>query len=228
VFGSIAKALGPEVGWVGTHQYLAVSFPIHTIDPGRWSVDTLRPEDHAEFHSLVVKARGSVFLTAEELTVDDIELGALDDIYREAGLRRYRRIFVARDRESRAVQGAALAYRGPLGLNFSFLENRCDLIIEPTLTAEQAGEVANALLRSVAETYADFLPAFIPVVTDKRASQVLVQQGGELIRQYAQSIWLPDGYEGWYRHVESFYNRLTRIDRNGVEADRSGQPGGQE
>jgi hypothetical protein len=158
--------------------------------------------------------RGPVFLRGEELDNDDVGLDALDQLYIRAGLRRFRRVFLSRRRSTGELVGVALAYRGPLGLNFSFLENRCDLIVHRGLTDIELGQVGCALLCRAAPVYADFEPRILPVVTDVDTGTALVHVGAaEFVREYAQSVWLPKGYLGWYRHVEAFYGRILQAER---------------
>jgi hypothetical protein len=115
--------------------------------------------------------------------------------------------------------GAALAYRGPLGLNFSFIENRCDLLLHPRLPEADAAEVATRLLQSAAAAYADFELDEIPVVADPAAAPALSAMGGRLLRRYCQGIWLKDGQPALYHHVDRFYTRLRdRAERRNVPA----------
>ena len=120
--------------------------------------------------------------------------------------------------------GAALAYRGPLGFNFSFLENRCDLLLSPTLTDDQIPVVALPLLAAAASAYGDFEPGAIPVIADDRVAPVLQSAGAQFIRRYCQSVWLRDGFIGWYRHVENFYDRIIRAKKRHGLGGKRGAP----
>jgi hypothetical protein len=62
-------------------------------------------------------------------------------VYRALGLRRYRRIWLAMMDGHDAPVGAAIAYRGPLGFNLSFLENRCDVLLDPAYSGRARGAV---------------------------------------------------------------------------------------
>jgi hypothetical protein len=103
---------------------------------------------------------------------------------------------------------AAIAYRGPLGLNFSFIENRCDLLLHPTLPDSEVPAVLASLLKAVSTAYADFELDEIPVIADQVAAPALFGLGAEFLRHYCQGIWLKDGQARFYRHVEGFYSRL--------------------
>ena len=86
-----------------------------------------------------------------------------------------------------------MAYRGPLGLNFSFLENRCDLLLSPGLPPAAAVAVTSALISDAAAAYADFELDDIPVVADSASAPALVACGGQMLRNYCQGIWLKGG-----------------------------------
>src|SRR5205814_8955322 len=80
---------------------------------------------HEEALSVIASvARGSIYVAAEQLLTDP-ELTEVDQLYREVGLRRSRRVWLAYREYKDEPIGAVIAYRGPLGLNFSYIENRC-------------------------------------------------------------------------------------------------------
>ncbi len=92
-------------------------------------------------------ARGSIYVAAEQLATDP-ELTEVDQLYREVGLKRTRQVWLAFREYKDEPVGAAIAYRGPLGLNFSYIENRCDLLLHPTLPESDALDVVASLLRA--------------------------------------------------------------------------------
>src|SRR5260370_7072814 len=104
--------------------------------------------------------------------------------------------------------GAAIAYRGPLGVNFSYLENRCDLLLHPTLPESEVSEAASALLTACSKAYADFELEEIPVIAEEMATHVLYKLGAEFLRHYCQGISLKDGHPRSYPHVHCFYTNL--------------------
>ena len=71
--------------------------------------------------------------------------------------------------------------------------------------------LAAGLAASAALAYEeDYPPPAFPVIAEPACSAALEAAGARKLRQYAQSIWLRDGYEGWYRHVEKFYARIEK------------------
>jgi hypothetical protein len=211
MFGSILDTLDHSVGWVGDYSYLGISLDRCPSVEDKVSVRAGTTHDQNAIRQIVNGSRSDVFLASEDLP-DDLSLEGVDEIYRKIGLRRYRRILVAECKEHDGLAGLALAYRGPLGFSFSFLENRCDLILAPTLSDRDRSRVIRALLAGVASHYDDIPLKFIPLVVDVRYAPDIQALGGEHIRDYAQSIWLRDGLEPWYRHVDRLYSRAMRAE----------------
>jgi hypothetical protein len=152
-------------------------------------------------------ARGHVYVAAEELT-RDVEFEAVDELYRRVGLRRTRHVWLAYRGNKDEPVGAAIVYRGPLGLNFSYLENRCDVLLHPNLPDSEALGVVSSLLKASSVAYRDFELDVIPVITDQIAVPAMVKLGVEFVRHYCQGIWLKEGHPRFYRHVDRFYSKL--------------------
>jgi hypothetical protein len=180
-------------------------------------VETATDADLPELRAFIARARSDVFLSAEGLLEEDLGLDSVDQIYARVGLRRYRRVVAVRAIRDSMLLGVALAYRGPLGLNFSFLENRCDLILPPQLPMAEAVVVCSALCAGAGNVYEEFELGVIPLVIDVRHSGALRALGAEYVRDYAQSACLQSGFADWYRHTERCYARLMKAgDRRGL------------
>lgn len=225
VFGSITSTLGCTAGWVGDYSYYSCPLSLPNIASHRVMVRHGVSEDLGQIRQVAERARSPVFVAAEELDAEDLHLECVDSLYRKVGLRRYRRVLIADLPGLSGPAGIALIYRGPLGFNFSFLENRCDLLLNPALVSQTHEIVIASLLAAAAPHYADFTPGFIPVVIDRSHACHLNMLGGEHVRDYAQSMWLSEGYRAWYRHVESIYDRVARAerrrDKTSADADSS-------
>src|SRR6267143_637968 len=118
--------------------------------------------------------------------------------------------------------GAAIAYRGPLGLNFSYLENRCDLLLHPSLPESDALGVVASLLKASSVAYRDFELDAIPVIADQISVPALLKLGVEFVRHYCQGIWLREGHPRFYRHVDRFYSKLlVRAEKHGLQPSLS-------
>ncbi len=139
-------------------------------------------------------------------------------MYRSVGLRRTRRVWLAYRGYKDEPIGAAIAYRGPLGVNFSYIENRCVLLLHPALPDSDVAAVAASLLKASSRAYQGFELEAIPVITDEIAAAAMSQLGAELLRHYCQGVWLKEGQLRLYRHVDAFYSRLlARSEKHGTQ-----------
>jgi hypothetical protein len=208
VFGSVVEAVGPAWSSVQSHSYFAFPRRLSYVpEPGIY-VTGYDPAQKANLCALAAAVRGYIYVVAEGLA-GDVEFAGIDQLYRRVGLRRTRHVWIAYRARTQEVLGAAIAYRGPLGINFSYLENRCDLLISPSVSQSETVGVARALLRAVSPAYEDFELDEIPLVTDDHGAQACRQLGGEFLRRYCQCIWLKDGCPAFHRHIEAFYSRLA-------------------
>ena len=167
--------------------------------------------DIAALVEMAARSRGPLWPVIEEFASDP-ELNSVNQLYQLVGLSRYRRVWMATAKGSDRPVMAAAAYRGPLGMNFSFLENRCELIVAPDADPSQITAVAPALLAAATEAYRDFELPYIPVVACDAANEALDAAGARWVRNYSQSVWTHDACPGFYRHINRIYERLlTRV-----------------
>ena len=97
--------------------------------------------------------------------------------------------------------GAIISYHGSLGLSFNFLENRCILILDASLSDKEKYFVTCSLINSIVDLYADFPLGYIPVLTDDSAAKSLILQGHPLDRKFRHLICLRNGFVQWYQHI---------------------------
>ena len=207
VFGSMVGTIGDSLCSVQRHSYFAL--PRHVKFSWHERIRAV-PYDssHKQALSAIASAtRGSVYIAGEDL-LGDVELKTVDEMYRAVGLRRTRSVWIAYQGTRREPIGAAIAYRGPLGINFSYLENRCELLLHPTLPVSELRGAVACLLSASSAAYRDFELDEIPLIADEMASGILLQMGAEFLRHYCQGIWLKAGHQGFYQHVDAFYSRL--------------------
>ena len=221
VFGSLSLTIGKNNSDLNQFEFLAVSSNfLYSIGNTKVTISRYRNGQFEGLYEFVCKNRGKIFADAEEIGTNDIELDSLDALFSSVGLRRKRFIWVALG-EKNEILGAVLVYRGPFGLNFSFIENRCDLIVDESLPDDICGDICQKLIREALEAYfGDLFPLqypveYIPVVSDRRCADVLDPERKIRIRTYNQSIWLGEiGFEGWYENVENISKGLIkRIER---------------
>lgn len=207
VFGSMVQAVGGSLCSVQRHSYFALPRRLSLASQGRISVVPYDKSQKVALCAIASAVRGNVYITAEDLA-GDVEFATVDELYQRVGLRRTRHAWLAYRKNTDQPVGAALAHRGPLGINFSYLENRCDLLLSPTLAQSEVPDVVNSLLRASSAAYGDFELDEIPLIADEIAAPSLLAIGAEFLRHYCQGIWLKDGHPRFYRHVDGFYSRL--------------------
>jgi len=214
VFGSLSETMGPTLAWIDEFQYMAVtrSWPPNAST----KVQTCRCEwpTNKAVANLIGRWRSNVFASGSELLDEDFELAEVDELYRLVGLRRYRQIWLGYCDHNDEPSVIAIAYRGPLGFNFSFLENRCEIIAAPELTEAQFDGIFGALINQIAPFYSEFVPGFIPVVVDRKSAPLLRERGAEPLQSYCQSMWLREGFQSYYRHIEKFYVHLLKFGKH--------------
>src|SRR6267378_8675148 len=218
VFGSMVQTIGERLSSVQRHAYFALPRTLSLPTQKRIRVVRYDASHQEALLEIASAARGSIYIIAEELE-HDAEFAAVDELYRRVGLRRTRQIWLAYLANKEEPIGAAIAYRGPLGVNFSYLENRCDLLLHPTLPESEVSEVASSLLSASSAAYRDFELDEIPVIAEEMATHVLFKLGAEFLRHYCQGIWLKDGHPRFYRHVDGFYSKLlARLEKHELQA----------
>jgi len=217
VFGSMTQTIGGSLSSAQRHAYFAL--PRRLSLPAETGIHIVpyEPSHTRDLCNIAGLTRGSVYVAAEELA-GDVLFKALDGLYRRVGLRRTRQVWLAYRKGKSEVIGAAIAYRGPLGLNFSFLENRCDLLLPSYLSASEMQAAANSLLGAAATAYDNFELDDIPVIAAENTLPALLNMGAQFVRHYCQCIWLKDGYARSYRHVDSFYSKvLVRAEKHRLQ-----------
>jgi hypothetical protein len=207
VFGSMVQIIGESLCSVQRHSYFALPRGLKLASNSKIHAVPYDPSHKQALSAIASVTRGSVYIAGEDL-LGDAELRSVNNMYRSVGLRRTRSVWLAYNGTRREAVGAAIAFRGPLGLNFSYLENRCDLLLHPTLPYSEVPDTIACLLSAAYSAYHDFELDEIPLIADGIAADALVKLGAEFLRHYCQGIWLQAGHQGFYQHVDGFYSRL--------------------
>jgi len=213
VFGSMVSTIGESLCSVQRHSYFALPRTFKFQNNSRIRAVPYDVSHKQALATIASATRGNVYIAGEDL-LGDVELHSVNELYRSVGLRRTRSVWLAYQGTRNEPVGAAIAYRGPLGINFSYLENRCDLLVHPTVPAVELPNVVSSLLSAVLPIYEDFELDEIPLIADEMATDVLLRLGAEFLRHYCQGIWLKAGHQGFYQHVDGFYTKLlARVSR---------------
>jgi hypothetical protein len=217
VFGSMVQTIGESLCSVQRHSYFALPRRSSLPSEGKSRAVPYDPSHKQALIAIATAARSTVYVTGEDLA-GDVGLQTVDELYRSVGLRRTRHVWLAYDMHRDEPIGAALVYRGPLGVNFSYLENRCDLLLHPTLPESDVPDTVASLLNASVSAYYDFELDDIPLIADEIAKEALLKFGAEFLRHYCQGIWLRAGHQGFYQHVDGFYSKLlARAEKQGMQ-----------
>jgi hypothetical protein len=206
VFGSVIEQLGPERACANPLTVFEVSL-IATEMAGPSLVSTVSASNQRELRELACQLRGRAYALGEGFDEDDFGLSQIDRLYRRVGLFRYRRGWLAH--HDGQLVAALVAYRGPLGLNYSFIENRADLLVSHACPSELIVPVTRQLVAAASDTYRDFRPGYVPLFVDERCAPLLAGAGLDAIRSYCQTIYLRPGYARYLEHLESTFARVA-------------------
>lgn len=210
VFASIYDKLGREKSSLLLFHYLHLS--LDDIDENvnsDFKVEEVLGRD-SEFIDFMQQQYGNVFVRGEELDQEDIQLDTIDAVYRKYNLSRRRKILKIRDINTQKIVACVIGNRGPLGLNFSFLESRAYYVISKDLEESQRKEVIKTMNMGIKSFYLNFELQSIPIVTDELTSKTLQTQNAKFQRKYMQSIWMREGFSEWYEHIYSFLQRIEK------------------
>lgn len=210
VFASIYAKLGDEKSFLLLFHYLHLPLKHVKKEPSKnFLVEEVLGKD-AELITFVRAQYGDVFVRGEELDQEDIQLDKIDVFYRKYQLSRRRKILKIRDVKTQKIIACVVANRGPLGLNFSFLESRAYYIVDKNIAESQRKELIQTMNAAAQSFYTTFELQSIPIVTDATTSLELQAQHAVFQRKYMQSIWMRDGFSDWYNHIDSFLQRIEK------------------
>ena len=120
-------------------------------------------------------AKPKIFIKAyKELDTNDILFTELKEKYASCNLKRRRCVLKITDSKTNEIIGCAIANRAPLGLNFSFLENRTYYIIDRDLDKMDLEIMVKEINWQLQSFYQDFENQSIPIVTDKKTAKTLL------------------------------------------------------
>lgn len=209
IFASMLKKLGTEKASLLTFEYLHQ--PLTAVTPTNTYYEA-QPVELVNLNLIrfVEQQYNFVFCQGEELTHPDMDFGSIGQSYQHLGLHKSRRVIQLVDPKTRRTVACVIANRAPIGLNFSFLENRAYFIVDAALSPTDHARATHQLSACIKDYYADLALQAIPIVTDERTADELQQRGAQHIQTYMQSIWVQAGFAQWREHIESFLLRISK------------------
>ena len=214
VFGSMPGFIGPDATCLSEYRYcrldVALARALSTDGKQVFTADRVSRADDAEY---IAKTRGKLYASAEEFIGPDIGLETTGALYQEVGLFRRRYVFIVNRATENIPVGYCVAYRGPLGLNLSFLENRSEIALEPSLSECDARTATRVCLRALVGCYGDYEADWIPALLLNEQFSPRADSGLTILRTYRQLILAKDGYARWYQNVRNCFSRVLDRDR---------------
>jgi len=208
IFGSIESSIGSPYAKVSSYNYYYLHPDINKITDSSISIVQCRNNYYQKtLLQFLLDTMGNVFIETEEWDQDDIELEQINDLYSKFDLFRYRSIWMAFNKTyGDEPVGVLTAYRGPLGFNFSLLENRMELILNSNLKNEKRFAIFSQLINKALSAYETHYPLkVIPLVIHSNIERNIESSNLEYIRTYNKSSWINKGFEPWCRHVAHFF-----------------------
>ncbi|MBX9653065.1 hypothetical protein K2Y11_05530 [bacterium] len=191
-FREAAETIGPRFSSLVPRVLLDSPDPstiVATKKGLRGDVSTVDQEMTSEVSRFVANVLGKIYSISEEF-VSDPFLDGLCKEYEVVGLSRHRSLLVYRSVHGDLL-GVAVVHTGPIGVNFSQLENRIDLIVRGGLSLDERVPVATQLLASAYEAAGGSLARRI--MTDQDTAAALSMRGCSIIRDYQRFTWLHAG-----------------------------------
>ena len=215
VFEPVSLKAGNELSAIIPYNYHELPFLQNDGENEVYIVEINNGNTRDFIHFLHIQ-KGELFVKAQELESDDINLAKLNSKFNSYGLKRTRRVFVARSNNK--IYGVIIVNQSSLGLNFSFFENSCELILCKDGDAEFLTRVARKLLYKASRINMYSPLQWLPVLTDPVHSPIIESLNGTLTRNYNLFIMLKGGYEIWYDYVDQLTNSVyQRFINNSTE-----------
>lgn len=151
------------------------------------------------FKNFIIDNRSSLFYEEEDFE-DDPFFENVNKLFHKAGLTHRREIDVISS--SSGIQAVILSYFSSPGINFSFLENRTEVIVgsNVTITSELIAMIGETVRKS---NKGRMVPA--PIITERRTGNILISNGAILQREYERYIWTKDTYKKLYEYITNKY-----------------------
>lgn len=209
LFGRFPTIFGDKYAYDIVFDYLFLEKSKLPSTTSRTNIRQFSNKDYRDAFNLVKSFTGDVFAKVEEFDKNDLELNQLDMLYNKSGLRRKRYFFAAYSKTNEPL-GIAIVYRGPLGFNFSYLENASIVLFRDNIKKELIETAMNDLLLSIIPVYKDFTLNTIPILTSKICSQLLIKNGHTFFREYKKVVWLNELNMRCYEFIDNIYSRIIK------------------
>jgi hypothetical protein len=208
------KSIDNKYYFMDTLAYLTWK-PTRTNTRNLLQCERYKQEHKNTFQQFIIRTKGVVFLMGEELDDFDMELCQLNDDYQKFGFYRKRYIWLIFDDNN--LIAVLLIYLGAIGLNFSFLENRCEIIVSCEANSFQREQIVVISLNIIQQECNSNLLE-IPIITDTETAKNLTKHCVKFRRQYMRYVWLKECFREWQSNYISKFSNI--FDRKNIKLDK--------
>lgn len=170
-----------------------------------YTVKEFSSEFREVFNHFIIKNKGNVYLYGEELHEEDMELKSLNNIFKKHKLNRSRKVFLIFDNNN-ILYSVVIFYYASIGINFSLLENRCEIIVDKGNNKRSSSFYST--LANLIFNYANKNISMTPIITDYFTSKLFNLKENNKARTYTRHIWLSPCFEEWYKNFSKLFNKI--------------------
>lgn len=165
----------------------------------KWHVRPYTLNDKESLKNFIVQQKGVLFYESEEFETDPF-FNMIDHHYQKIDLNRSRDIYMIY--KENLLKAVVLKYKGPLGINFSFLENRIEIIVDTNSKIEDdlVYSIGNIIHGMRLDLY------FSPIVINHNFSIFFECNGAQILRQYSRYILTKSALQTWLLSMKKKYS----------------------
>lgn len=173
--------------------------PVEMEIDKQWHTCSYTTNQHKELKDFILQQKGSLYYYGEEIDSDPY-FALINHQYQEIGLERSRDIHMVY-KENR-LKAVILRYIGPRGINFSFLENRIEIIVDT------ASKSDSELFHAIGNAIHDMgeLQGFSPIVVNHDFSDMLESVGAQKLRLYTRFLLTNTAVRSWTSMLTEKYS----------------------
>lgn len=165
----------------------------------QWHTSSYTTNQQKELKDFIIQQKGLLYYYGEEIESDPF-FALINRQYQEIGLERSRDILMVY--KGNWLKAVILRYIGPQGINFSFLENRIEIIVDTASKSES--ELFHAIGNAIHEM--GELQGFSPIVVNHVFSDMLESVGAQKLRLYTRFLLTKTAIRSWISVLTEKYS----------------------
>ncbi|ELR71792.1 hypothetical protein C900_02377 [Fulvivirga imtechensis AK7] len=208
MFSHLHKAAGTEHSHLSPYSYL--SYPVKPV-PLHWDrvfAEELNKTNQKGIIDFIKREKGDFYSWVQDFDSDDFTLSTLDKEYSKYGLTRTRQVVAYKD-ESHKILGVSVINRASTGLNFSLLENSCEIILDSQHPIWLLNEVIKSILYHISNLYRQSDLDSVPLLVAPEYEGLIQAYGGKSMRTYNYFTCDNSVFEEWRSYLKSELKEVT-------------------